>query len=600
MSASPRQPLGALSPNARAPPSTTKASELDTLRKQLAKLKNTQLSAKRPQQPPAAEKPRAPDPADAAAALHDFAEVESQLAQSEQPAAPPAPPPPAAPSPPREVESAVETSELEQQVKAHSKQAAATSKSLAKDLAKAQKKMRAEVASERRKLGSGKASARRASISGPATPGKGKLRAEVDTLRTQAKTWLGEKESFRAEVEGMDKQIKQLRSALTKAEAKTKTAVQQKLKAQQELKAQQKVCREHERKVREISHEAGKAKEAQASDGTVYIRMQAQQRKMQEYEQERDEAELKQEELRVESEIARSSLQAEQERHAAAAEDLRDVQAQLEDTKARLSAAENAAATSEANAAQVTQLTERLQVTERARLEIRDEMQSWRQRCQDGQGQLLVCKEALSDAERSQQTLLVERADSEAALEQLREEAQQLRLQRRKAEEAAEGAVSGLEAAQKELATVMARQHAAAAIQAAWSTYRCRCVLQRMRLGFSRALSSAVQQKQTECEATVVELESKLEVLTADSETMASELQEKTATIRALMDDVAAARRSAASIASGKEESERKLTQRCEQLEADARAVRAAAEADSTLRADEVRRSPLVVYPTRS
>ena len=593
MSTSPRQPLGALSPNPRAPPST-KASELDTLRLQLAKLKHTQLSAKsRPKQPPA-EKPRAPDPADAAAALHDFAEVESQLAQSEQPAAPPAPPPPAAPSPPLEVESAVETSELEQQVKAHSEQAAATSKSLAKDLAKAQKKMRAEVASERRKLGSGKASARRPSISGPATPGKGKLRAEVDTLRTQAKTWLGEKESFRAEVEGMDKQIKQLRSALTKAEAKTKTAVQQKLKAQQELKAQQKVCREHERKVREISHEAGKATEA-ASDGTVYIRMQAQQRKMQEYEQERDEAELKQEELRVESEIARSSLQAEQERHAAAAEDLRDVQTQLEDTKGRLSAAENAAATSEANAAQVTQLTERLQVTERARLEMRDEMQSWRQRCQDGQGQLLVCKEALSDAERSQQTLLVERADSEAALEQLREEAEQLRLQRRKAEEAAEGAVSGLEAAQKELATVMARQHAAAAIQAAWSTYRCRCVLQRMRLGFSRALSSAVQQKQTECEATVVELESKLEVLTADSETMASELQEKTATIRALMDDVAAARRSAASIESGKEESERKLTQRCEQLEADARAVRAAAEADSTLRADEVRRSALVV-----
>ena len=121
-----------------------------------------------------------------------------------------------------------------------------------------------------------------------------------------------------------------------------------------------------------------------------------------------------------------------------------------------------------------------------------------------------------------------------------------------------------------------------------------------MRLGFSRALSSAVQQKQTECEATVVELESKLEVLTADSETMASELQEKTATIRALMDDVAAARRSAASIESGKEESERKLTQRCEQLEADARAVRAAAEADCTLRADEVRRSALLFTPTPS
>jgi predicted nucleic acid-binding Zn-ribbon protein len=619
MAAAPRRALGQVDGNGSQP------SELDRLRSQLASLKQTQQACRatvivprseeqeqqkeQKEQKEDQQRDRERD-ADTEALL-DFADVEKQLADEQaqeqledEQAQPPVEQPPPEMQPPAQQPTPITGAaaavglldavlysprnyELEQHVKTSSEQAAKASKRAAKELARAQQKMRSEVESERRKL-SGTAArrsssgARRSSLSSTANPATtGKLRAELDELRAQARNWSTEKDAFRAEVEAAEKNAKRLAAALSASESKTKTAVQQKAELNKQVKLQQKALREQERKVKEMSHGAGKAGSSAAPpvDGTVYLRMQGQQRKLQELERERDEAKLKQGELSVEAEIAQTSLAAEQERHAATAEDLADAQASLASASEQLVAAEALAGERDTDAAKLADLEQRLEQDSQARLQLVTALN-------ESQAETLRCTEALEVAEARQQTLASESAERDAASQQLQTEVEALRNRELETTTQLTDTTTKLVEAEQQLSVAVDQQHAAAVIQAGWGQHSVRQNMAAVRAAFSDTLRSSLERERMHAESRIVELESQLEEMSLVSEEHVAAIEDKSSAIHALMDQVAAAQRSVASTTDGAKECERELTRRCEQLESDLRTARATTEAEALLRTD--------------
>ena len=471
-------------------------------------------------------------------------------------------------------------SELEQHVKTSSQQAAAASKRAAKDLARVQKKMRAEVNSERRKLSGGESRKkssckRRSSPRGPILPAAGQMRAEVEQLRSQARTWTTEKEAFRAEVEGLEKNLKRLSSALQASENKMKTVVQQKAELNRQLKLQQKALREQERKA-----VPGEVSAADAPiDGTVYLRLQAQQRKLADLERECDEARAKQTELRVDAEIALASLQAEEERHAATTEDLAEVQATLASTSERLADVERVATE------QASESLKMLELERRAKCDLTEEVKGLRKRLQDSNEDLLRCKKALEAAEAREKASQSEHAGRAAAHGQLQSQLEEAKRNERQTLDQLREMTAKL-GAERKLSQSLAQHNAACTICSGWNRFKARQALAECRRAFSDTLRQCIERGRAQTESRVVELESKLEEMALQLDQHSADIEDKTNAIRELTDQTAAAQQAASDTASGAKERERELTQLCQQLESDLRTARATSEAEATLRID--------------